>query len=962
MMKKRYPAVVVQQCIFSCILTIIMICNARAEFEKSTSGSTSIDQTVVLPESKQNSVALKDSSNENKKSGETEQINGEEIFILQNFEVSEERDRGYYSANALAGTRTNQLIKDTPMTITVVNQEMLNDMNMTEIDSLSAVVVSANSEGESYSNRLLRFRGLLTRFQLFEFMPRQGPQNSYNVDRVEVVRGANSLVYGQAAPGGKANFLSKKALFFNDFNKLELEVGSNELFRSLTDSNLEINELLALRFITTHQEKEFSQDYKSNRFNGMTAAVAFRPSNRTSVNLHAEYFDEERNNPKGVYKDKTSNYGLTGILENLPVTPDIIKYLSDDAMQSMIDYNDGTLQSPNNITPQLNINSADDLRRFYSSITSENSGTISGPDVGQSREGFFLMGDISHRITDDLSVKLALMHEDLDGKNLIRANATDVYLSARNKGNLRDPEKEPNDIDPNDPSDAGKMPSPYMTPFWQMSHTSDNTDSIRTTFSWDKELLGTQQQFLFGLDYDRRNSNETQYQELWDGSIINADGSWSGADRAKDYLLLNDIHNGYLAGLSYDFLTYLSKNFNGEANMGAGRDPIKDIAGASSFFALQRTRTSEVQTKALWMAAQGRYMNNRLNTLVGLRFDSIDLKANTRNWQGGAASNLNEDYFEVSPSLGALFWLNKNLGFFANYAESIESPNGWALDPLGNSVPPELGTGFEYGLKFEFLDGLISGQLIGYHVTKQNDILNKLTNAQLERLYPDDRYDFLYDNSSGQFSPLGRNVPGLKTRSQGVELDFYYNPTKDISVFLGYAYVDAAFQDAPIDEKTGDSIVMNGERVPGTTQHNLNLTTRYSFSDGRLKGCYLGSNIKYRSKSYYNRLYADIGSDGNGVGENHYDGIPDVVPLVDENGELYAGGDPVSYELWLADNIETTVFFGWRGQLKRGQNHPKYSLQVSVANLFDRRDLIASGNNARYTEGRRLSIKASVQF
>lgn len=50
-----------------------------------------------------------------------ENIEGEEIFLLQDIEVSAERDRGYYSANSLVGTRTNQLIKDTPMTISVVN-------------------------------------------------------------------------------------------------------------------------------------------------------------------------------------------------------------------------------------------------------------------------------------------------------------------------------------------------------------------------------------------------------------------------------------------------------------------------------------------------------------------------------------------------------------------------------------------------------------------------------------------------------------------------------------------------------------------------------------------------------------------------------------------------------------------------------------------------------------------------
>lgn len=140
----------------------------------------------------------------------------EEVYVLPEFSVTSERDRGYYSANALAGSRTNQAIKDTPMTISVVNRELINDLNLDDVDSLEQVVASAQAEGEDYSNNALRFRGLLTRSQLYEFMPRLGGQKGYNVERAEIIRGANTLVYGQASPGGKVNYLGKKAEFEND--------------------------------------------------------------------------------------------------------------------------------------------------------------------------------------------------------------------------------------------------------------------------------------------------------------------------------------------------------------------------------------------------------------------------------------------------------------------------------------------------------------------------------------------------------------------------------------------------------------------------------------------------------------------------------------------------------------------------------------------------------------------------
>ncbi len=123
---------------------------------------------------------------------------------------------------------------------------------------------------------------------------------------------------------------------------------------------------------------------------------------------------------------------------------------------------------------------------------------------------------------------------------------------------------------------------------------------------------------------------------------------------------------------------------------------------------------------------------------------------------------------------------------------------------------------------------------------------------------------------------------------------------------------------------------------------------RYSFyHKGPLRGWYVGGNQKYRSESYYNKLYADI--DG--------DNVPDVT-----------GDDARGYELWLDDHFETTVFVGWSGPLKKipvlkkvpGQ--PRLNLQFTVNNLFDEVDLISTGLTARYTNGRRCSLRASLEF
>ncbi|MGJ8640229.1 MAG: TonB-dependent siderophore receptor [Opitutaceae bacterium] len=995
----------------TCILYAVSAVAANAADEATgAAASEAAEPLFLLPTEER-------ASSEVSADADAESSDDEEIFtVMPQFTVSTSRDRGYFSANTLSGTRTDQLIKDTPMTISVVNEDLMEDLNLTEISSLEKVVASIQDEGETFSNSVVRFRGLLTKNQLFEFMQRKLGQDSYNVERIEVIRGANSLVYGQAAPGGKSNYLAKKAEFGNDETEIKAEIGENGLYRAALDHNVQVTDTIAVRFMGTYYDREYSQDYKAKTLDGQTLAVSFRPTDKTSINLHFERYFEERISPRNSYLDRTGEYGKTGILEDLPATPDIVKYLSDSALQQMIDYNDGALEGNSGRLPQLNIDSAADLKAFYTNagIDEDNFG-YGSPDLLRERYGIFFMGDLTHQFTDNLAFKLAVAHEEYTGYTQQLATSGDIFLSATSRAGLRDPEFEANYSVANgypiyNPSDVGGtaddvMPSPYIIPTWEESFLTDDTDSIRSTLSWNTEIKGSKQQFILGVDYDRRESTDIQYQQVLSGTSIAANGQWSSSTyRARDYVLLTDYHNdGYTTFQDFNFTNEVSPNYNPDANHSNSRhgngNPGFEASNSltnENFYALRRTREALVDTKAIWLANQASYMNGRLNTLVGLRYDHIDLTAESVAVQAigdDMPVPIDETFTEASPSVGALFWINKNFGVFANYAQSIESPTGWVINPIGESVPAETGIGYEGGIKFEFMDGKLSGQLTFFDITKENDSITTLGTAALIRLFPYEggtgENDLLlygpsvpdtdpnYDRNGSTFNPIGRNVAGIDTNSSGVELDVYYNPTANWSLFLGYAFSDAVFKSGPKDPGTGGDLVEDGQRVPGTAQHSANFTARYNFKEGKLKGWHVGGNLKYRSKSYYNRLYADIGTDWRrgtgGVGPGFYDGRPDLFPVVDydQPTNTYSAypdipgfeNQPRYYDIWLGDSFQTGVFFGWSGRLfNHNKDAPKYSFKVSVENLFNERELVASGNNARYTDGRRARFSASVKF
>jgi outer membrane receptor protein involved in Fe transport len=875
----------------------------------------------------------------------------EDYHILPDFVVSAEYDRGYYSANSLAGTRTNQLIKNTPMTISVVNKDLIEDLNLFGVEGLGNVVPSIEAEGEGFSERLLRFRGLLTRFQLYEFMPRQLSQDSYNVDRIDIVRGANSLVYGQAAPGGKANFLANRASFEENETTIDFLVGENDLVRSTLDTNYVINEKLAVRIMGVHKEQGFDQDSKEQEFDGATIALTYRPTEKTQFQFHLEGVKESRNTSPAIYTDRTGQFGYTGMLRDSPATADIVDLLDNGTLNYILNYNDGYGEDiSGNRVPDF-FTSKQDLKDFYTKqILIPNSGTVANTDpyvvsyTGPEHDGtspskggtlsinqrdvdgFFTMADVTHSFTDDIQGKIAISHAEENTQALERGSPGTIFLTKTPNTNSNGPFA----VSADGEGARAYADGLFISPVWQQVESSDDVTAFRGTLSWSKDLWGSEQQLLLGLDLDHRKSAEAQ--QMYLVKETRNDGTFNGGFFQKDF---SQINSGNDHGV--DFNTIGDNNVTGNITTDPGFPQSAGVAGLDWFD--KRDRVAEVDGQAIWMALQGKYLDGRFNTLTGIRFDRINVTAETSDFQTGILNNkIDEDYTHTSPSLGALFWITDSVGIFANYAKSIESPNGWAQDPNGDTVPAETGTGVEAGFKFDMLDGKLNGQLIFFHIEKENERKNNFDKAILEVLYPFETNPKLYpDGENGDFSPIGRNVAGSTVVSEGIELDLYYNPTPSLSLFLGYAYVDTYFKESPKG-------ILNDQTLPGTAHHSANLTLRYTFKDGPIKGTYLGVNEKYRSSGLLGTFYEDL----------NFDAQEDVLGLPD-------GTAPRTHDIWLDDHLETALFLGWRGKLSKGRDAPHWGFQVTVNNVFDTVDLISTGN-ARYTQGRTVTVKGSVKF
>ncbi|MHC5732435.1 MAG: TonB-dependent receptor domain-containing protein, partial [Nostoc sp.] len=71
-----------------------------------------------------------------------------------------------------------------------------------------------------------------------------------------------------------------------------------------------------------------------------------------------------------------------------------------------------------------------------------------------------------------------------------------------------------------------------------------------------------------------------------------------------------------------------------------------------------------------------------------------------------------------SPRVGVVYQPTKEISLFANYSRSFNPVSG--ISKNGDAFVPTRGTGYEVGIKGDFLNGRLSSTLAFYTVTKTN--------------------------------------------------------------------------------------------------------------------------------------------------------------------------------------------------------------------------------------------------
>lgn len=759
-----------------------------------------------------------------------------ETIELSVFTVDASRDQGYRATNSISGTSLNTSIQDLPMPLEVITSEFVTDLGATDFEEAlrytSGVFTQqftessgVNSAGanESYSaerspsarggvggrfSNAIGIRGYNVQFQnrlgfrvggtVSEYgVTLGGVLDSLNYERLEVVRGPSSLLYGIGVLSGIVNVIPKRPLprqqvtLSTSFGNFEFQRHTAEITGPISADWIPGD--LRYRFGYAREERGDWTDFRTKDHEYFVAQLEFQPWRSTNLLLEYQFGD--------------TRYGGIGA-----------RYVYDNLDERSFG---GAFRN------QFNEQIA--WAREYGGRGPAY--RITGPDTFEARDEWNVLANLDIEPFDGLTLNLggywggqSTERFDVEART-INNQESNLFVNRRVRVSTNPPTYRT--IIQNVPDDAIVAFENPISPIF-----NDTTDFKTVRYYWTKEPQeGEFTQYRVRVNYEfetpfvfgparhnvlagRHDIKDTidyatgteLFPRLWESVNLVTPGA---TPSARDSLEFRNIFD------------YEPIRYQGELTAQPGRFYHQTDLWYTGHYAIY----------------QGRFWEDRVMLIAGLRHDRYQGKEkeyDRRNGTIGLIENpdnethgfLREEYNFEQPvkvttnTVAARYDIREGLSVYALAAEGV-SPNTGALDGNDEFIDAERSLSKEIGLKWELRGGRLSGTLSVYEIERDNAIWdfaaapapgawvggsNRDGNVArlLNDFSPDDilsgRARLAYGVDSSYFDPadIARDPvtrqlpPGIV----GIEQEHNDSPTPQRFVYLDYAMLDqAGFRD-----------------------------------------------------------------------------------------------------------------------------------------------------------------------
>ena len=256
----------------------------------------------------------------------------EELTALQEVEVIGRKESSYKNTNSFIGTKTASALKEVPQSVGYVTKELILDQGATTVNEVVKNIsgVNQNSSYNDFSIRGFRTTGNRNSGNLLNGMRTQTSlwkQSSLaNIERVEVIKGPASALFGNAAPGGVINRVTKKPLFENK-NSITVGVGSWNTLKTYGDLTGPLNpkKTLLYRLNLGYEKTDSFRDLQGSESIIAAPSFSYIPNEKTHINVDFVYQNFNGKIDRGQSVPADGNVYSTPISRSLSAANDFLK-------------------------------------------------------------------------------------------------------------------------------------------------------------------------------------------------------------------------------------------------------------------------------------------------------------------------------------------------------------------------------------------------------------------------------------------------------------------------------------------------------------------------------------------------------------------------------------------------------------------------------------------------------------
>ncbi len=900
------------------------------------------------------------------------------VVELSPFLVSTDQDNGYQAASTVAGSRLATALKETPAMIGVLTKEFIDDigaLNISEAASWGANVYMDGAENNAVNLNFLPnavIRGVpgsswsIARNYFVAYVP----VDSTTIERVEIPRGPNAALYGDAPLGGLINSNSKRAKLKRQFANFTFRTDNLGSLRGAIDVNAFAGEKLAVRVNGMEEQRYGWQDGDLQKNRTMLLSGTYALTRNTTFRGEIEFDSNARTVPAQNFSEQVANWDRTTVFTGpRTANPAASTGTTTMALNDYWIYDSGspglgllnwkgfgrTTGTGFAVIPDADSAWATPGKPNYPILPRREFSMSPTHSPIAEKDTWLFAGYLEHTFFDKLAVELAYqyVHPTVDKFSGTPFNGYAIDVNTVRPDGAANPH-------------FGEV---FADLEWARSRVQNFTYDTRILVAYPFKWRFMEQRLVGMAGYHRDH-----FQQLL-SRLTRLNGTSNVVQNANNLIRV--------------------RRYASDGNIDLGEPESSN--GVDIGYRLFTNNQSMSQVTYYQFALVGRYWDGKVSTNFGLRHDDVKQDSNTQSPGAGSVTintppsyiwnstdpvrkgtaTTTDDYpqrFQKdSLTAGAVYFPLKWLGVFANHSQGfnvVGSGQHLSFEPW---APPQ-NDGYDFGLKVELFDGKISGTVSRY-ISHKDGVEGSGGQASLSNNfktlwgYTRDSYLALANAATAAGNPAeATRLTGLANtadaasalvapgafdsrtlRATGWEVDLTANLTKNWRAIFNFALPESKLSNAYPEAKayyaanitewraqlnnpnanlTGINSTINtldtafinssdGRTPTGTPDYTANVYATYRFAAGRLKGVRLGGGVQFQGRRVIGVPLSFNAATGAFV-------IPDPLATI-KSDQTQIANAMVAYDFKL-----------WKRPL---------SLQLNITNLFDEDKIVYTGYN-----------------